>query len=262
MKIKNNKLIAVHESDIRKDGKFFVPDNVIKIDECAFWNCSLLKEIIIPNSVTEIRTAAFWKCSSLKEIVIPDSVNQIGNYAFSGCSSLKKIIIPSSITQIKDNIFWNCQTLSIIHWKNKTYPVRCIDGCCMYILKEKQLVDYNILKCSYFPKETIVYVAEKDNIFAHGQTIRKAVSDLQFKIRESLDVSEHIARIAQQGFMNANDYRLLTGACRQGTDFFLSEHNLTWDDTMPVEEVLQLTKGFYGYESFQKAAEKILSIED
>ena len=218
MKIKNNKLIAVHESDIRKDGKFFVPDNVTQIDECAFWNCSLLKEIIIPNS--------------------------------------------SSITQIKDNIFWNCQTLSIIHWKNKTYPVRCIDGCCMYILKEKQLVDYNILKCSYFPKETIVYVAEKDNIFAHGQTIRKAVSDLQFKIRESLDVSEHIARIAQQGFMNANDYRLLTGACRQGTDFFLSEHNLTWDDTMPVEEVLQLTKGFYGYESFQKAAEKILSIED
>lgn len=262
-----------------------ISDSVTKIGDSAFRGCSSLKDIIIPDSVTKIGHAAFWRCSSLEKVVIPEGVSEIKNYTFENCSSLKKIVIPDSVTEIGDFVFWrcsslkeikipdsvteignfafnNCKLLSTIHWEHKTYSVRCIDGFCMHILKEKQWESYNIVKCSYFPEEIIVYVAEKDNIFAHGKTIREAVSDLQFKIRESMDVSEHIARIAQQGFMNANDYRLLTGACRQGTDRFLSEHNLTWDDTMPVEEVLQLTKGFYGYESFQKAAETIKNISE
>ena len=62
----------------------------------------------------------------------------------------------------------------------------------------------------------------------------------------------------QQGYMNANDYRLLTGACREGTNHFLQEHDLTWEDTMPVGQVLEITKGQYGFDKFQKAAEQIL----
>ena len=241
-----------------------IPDSVTQIVYSAFWGCSSLKEIVIPSSVTKIGDFAFWGCSSLKEIVIPDSVTEIGDSAFQECSSLKEIVISDNVTTIRNNILGNCQTLSTLYWKNKKYSVRCIDGYCMHILKEKQWGEYNILKCSYFSsdREDIVYIAQKGEVSAHGNTIREAVSDLQFKLMKDVDISEHITRIAQQGYMNANDYRLLTGACRQGTDYFLREHNLTWEDVMTVEEVLKLTKGFYGFESFQKAAERILSIEN
>lgn len=42
------------------------------------------------------------------------------------------------------------------------------------------------------------------------------------------DVSEHVTRIKKQGYINLDDYRLATGACRQGTEMFLKEHGFTW----------------------------------
>ena len=197
----------------------------------------------------------------MKEIVIPESVTEIGNYAFSGCKSLKEVVIPNGVTEIGNSVFNSCESLTIIYWSDKAYSVRCIDRYCMYILTTKNWDGYTISKCTYFPDSSneIVYVVEKDGFSVHGSSVRKAVTDWQFKCMEHVDVSEHIARIAQQGYMDANDYRLLTGACQQGTDHFLQEHNLTWDDTMPVEEVLKITEGFYGFEKFQEAVKEILS---
>lgn len=129
----------------------------------------------------------------------------------------------------------------------------------MRVLHKKQMQDITILKCMYFPEmDEIVYIAEKNGYTAHGETIRNAVEDLKFKMSQDINLEEHIKRIKQQGYMNANDYRLLTGACREGTNHFLQEHDLTWEDTMPVGQVLEITKGQYGFDKFQKAAEQIL----
>ena len=238
MKVVSNVLLEVYDNDISENGKFIVPDNVTRIGDSTFYGCKSLEEVVIPNSVTEI-----------------------GNYAFSGCKSLKEVVIPNGVTEIENSVFNSCESLTIIYWSDKAYSVRCIDRYCMYILTTKNWDGYTISKCTYFPDSSneIVYAVEKDGFSAHGSSVRKAVTDWQFKCMEHVDVSEHIARIAQQGYMDANDYRLLTGACQQGTDHFLQEHNLTWDDTMPVEEVLKITEGFYGFEKFQDAAKKILS---
>ena len=129
----------------------------------------------------------------------------------------------------------------------------------MVVLRKKQMQDITILKCKYFPeRKGTVYVAEKDGYAAHGKTLREAVNDLQFKMLQDANLDEHIQRIKQQGYMNANDYRLLTGACREGTNRFLQERGLTWEDTMPVSQVLEITKGQYGSEKFQTAVEQIL----
>lgn len=261
-----------------------IPNGVTEIGDSAFWGCKSLEEVTIPNSVTEIGDYAFWGCESLKKVVIPESVTIIGytvfgrckslegvvipnsvttikNNAFCECESLKEIVIPNGVTEIGNSVFNSCESLTIIYWSDKAYSVRCIDRYCMYILTTKNWDGYTISKCTYFPDSSneIVYVVEKDGFSVHGSSVRKAVTDWQFKCMEHVDVSEHIARIAQQGYMDANDYRLLTGACQQGTDHFLQEHNLTWDDTMPVEEVLKITEGFYGFEKFQEAVKEILS---
>lgn len=328
MKIKNNVLLKVEESDVNIDGKVNIPDgvtqigrsafgwcqtlktvtiprSVTEIDSCAFCNCKFLEEVTIPNSVkkmgysiflgckslkeimipdsvkkieegtfcdceslekitipdnvTKIRESAFWGCESLKEITIPDRVTKIEKSAFGWCKSLKEITIPDRVTHIGNYAFDWCEKLQQITFRNQTYSVKCVDGYCMVVLRKKQMQDITILKCMYFPeRKGTVYVAEKDGYATHGKTLREAMKDLQFKMLQDANLDEHIQRIKQQGYMNANDYRLLTGACREGTNHFLQEHGLTWEDTMPVAQVLEITKGQYGSEKFQTAVEQIL----
>ena len=52
--------------------------------------------------------------------------------------------------------------------------------------------------------------------------------------------------------MTANDYRLITGACRYGTERFLTEKGYAWADEKTIEEVLKITEGQYGHERFRE----------
>ena len=49
--------------------------------------------------------------------------------------------------------------------------------------------------------------------------------------------------------MTPNDYRLITGACRQGTE----TNNLTWEDKMEISRVCELVKTEYGGSEFIEA---------
>ena len=233
MKIENNVLVNVTNYDI-KDGTIVIPDGVKAIREYVFNGCKALKEIVLPNSVKTIREYAFYYCDSLKNIVLPDSVKTIGKGAFNYCTNLSKIT-----------------------YKSKDLNVKYIDGYCMVIKSSKNLDDYIIYKTYYFEDYInenldIIYIAEKDGFTAHGKTLKKAISDVSFKILKNKDVSEHIMRVKSQGYVTPMDYRLLTGACEAGTDRFLKSHNLTWDDKMSISEVCTLIKDEYGSEQFIK----------
>lgn len=237
-----------------------IPEGVTSIGKFAFFMCKSLKEFHIPNNVPSINEYTFGECISLIKIHLPKKLQKIRSNAFDSCLSLVEIQIPEDITYISEYSFVNCTNLRSIKWGEHHYTVRCVDGFCMHIKKEKYLRDIKISKCSYFPTTENVYVAEKDGCAAHGKAVRDAVEDLQLKILQSQDLTVHIQRIAAQGYMDANDYRLLTGACREGTSHFLKAHNLTWDDRMPVQDVLKLTEGKYGFERFKEIANQILEL--
>ena len=82
-----------------------IPENVIKIDNCAFYYCPLLCDIKIPESVTHIGNSAFYKCTSLTDITIPESVSSIGYSAFESCDNLQRIIIKNSYSKSNRNIW-------------------------------------------------------------------------------------------------------------------------------------------------------------
>ena len=111
--------------------KCIIPNGVISIDDCTFYECNSLKEITIPDSVTSIGEYAFYHCKSLKEIIIPDSVISIGDKAFRYCTSLTSITIPNSIRSIGDGTFYNCKSLKEITIPDSVINIECeaFSGC-------------------------------------------------------------------------------------------------------------------------------------
>lgn len=69
--IKDNVLIKY----VGTDKKVFIPNNVTKIQEKAFWNTQI-EELHIPISVTFIDYFAFKKCVGLKNVYYDGSVEQ------------------------------------------------------------------------------------------------------------------------------------------------------------------------------------------
>lgn len=79
---------------------------------CLGWvgDKSQCKEVVIPDGVEKIDDWAFYNCS-LEKIKIPSSVTSIGKAAFLGCYNLGKLDIPSSVTFIGGNAFEDCYDL-------------------------------------------------------------------------------------------------------------------------------------------------------
>ena len=119
-----------------------------------------------------------------------------------------------------------------------------------------------VKNCKVTKHETI-YLASKDNFFAHGETVKKSVEDLQFKIVSEKLKNEPIKKDTE---LSLKYYRALTGACYQGMREFLESNNIpytiTGDKEHPIKEVnpikaidllpiLEKSKP-YGYDKFKK----------
>jgi hypothetical protein len=93
------------------------------------------------------------------------------------------------------------------------------------------------------------YVAEKDNFFAHGNDIKKAISDLQFKI-----VADKLKKepIHEDTEITVNHYRLITGACELGVKSWMEQNNITVE-SIKAKDLLPILKktNAYGLERFQ-----------
>ena len=107
----NNTSLISHPSSVKR---VVLGIGVVRIGECAFYNCTSLTSIHIPESVTRIGGGVFVYCSSLTSVYIPEGVISIGNYVFDRCSSLTSINIPRGVTSIGEAMFMNCSSLTSI----------------------------------------------------------------------------------------------------------------------------------------------------
>lgn len=94
-----------------------LPNTVITIGGCAFWNLNNLTSITIPNSVTSIEPVAFFNCTSLKNITIPSSVTSIGENAFYNWTSSQTISIQGYTNAPSGwSSRWNANCSATINW--------------------------------------------------------------------------------------------------------------------------------------------------
>ncbi len=100
---------AFKDCDLIKN--LVIPSGITSIGNYAFSNCRNLESITIPNTVTSIGDHAFYYCSNLKSMSLPTSVTNIGESAFESCTSLEEIVIPNGVCHIKENTFDGCNSL-------------------------------------------------------------------------------------------------------------------------------------------------------
>jgi len=213
------------------------------------------------NTVSDCTFKTFARCTFNTDSNCTFDIYENGYFNTTQCDNNVVIIRSDNAKKIIDLSDLQNNKLVLISYDNDPIyrdikDIKFVDYCTMIINSIKQLVQYKIHSACYIddyfyrdnpPK---VFIAEQDNLYAHGKSIKKAIEDLEFKKLSQLGANEHIKRIIKQGYMSAQDYRLLTGACREGTNRFLEDNDLGWNDSKSIKEVIKLTKDSYGYNVF------------
>lgn len=96
-------------------------------------------------------------------------------------------------------------------------------------------------------------VTDGNGHYAHGSTLEDAQKDLKFKLA-SRDLSEY-AKLSLDSELSYDEaivcYRVITGACRAGTDHFLKRDLKEKKASYTIQEIMELTEGQYGSEMFK-----------
>ena len=148
-------------------------------------------------------------------------------------------------------------------------PVYLIDGVETII---KQLRK-NIAKGFILNRDltlTPCYVVKGHNKFAHGETLKKALADLENEIFEDMYTEEAIERFIEQ-FSDLNKkypakdfyvwHNRLTGSCEMGRTQFVKNGGFDLEnDTFTVQEFIDITRDAFGGEVIKQLEETIKSL--
>ena len=109
------------------------------------------------------------------------------------------------------------------------------------------------------------YIVKQGILFAHGETLRKAMDALRDKLFEDMPEEERIAEFVKshdwgKQYPSADYYEWhhrLTGSCDMGRSEFAKRHGykLTDDELLTVEEFIKLTENSYGGSVIRKLRE-------
>ena len=123
------------------------------------------------------------------------------------------------------------------------------DGILSKYSSVKKVKDIIIYTAKNVGSIDTIFIAQKGDFSAHGETVKKAIQDLQFKI-----IAEKLKKdpILPDTKITIQYYRIVTGACEMGAKSFQQQHNLKDEylakDLLPILE----KHGAYGIENFKK----------
>ena len=113
---------------------------------------------------------------------------------------------------------------------------------------------------------TPCYVAKGHNLFAHGETAKKAEEALQEKFFANMDPEQAIEMFLEEFTLGkkypAKSFYIwhnrLTGSCEFGRNKFVREHGIDLENGMyTVEEFVEITKNDFGREIINRLLEGV-----
>ncbi len=91
--------------------------------------------------------------------------------------------------------------------------------------------------------------------YAHCDKLRDGIADLMFKTAKDRGADQYKG-LSLDTEMTVEEmvtmYRVITGACRQGSENFVQSQGDALKEKYTIREALELTKGQFGAEAFQK----------
>ncbi len=155
----------------------------------------------------------------------------------------------NSVTSIHDNFTpkqnYNLFINDRLIWQNDRYLLA--DGIFTEILNKRGKV-YKVRKTA--TTEPFYLVTDGNGMFAHGNTIKEAKTDLIHKLskRDKVERFKSLSLTDSLPFGHCIDlYRVATGACSFGVQEFIRANNIEECDYL-VSEIIEKTKGAFGHE--------------
>jgi hypothetical protein len=208
-----------------------------------------LTEVSLPNATT-FGSDCLSSNQALTEVSLPNATT-FGSYCLSYNQALTEVSLPKlGIEQ----------------------EVKNVDGFCFIVENRKTskgiiiYTGYNFNSSSdELVDKTDCFVSEKDGFTAHGDTVKKSIQDLQFKIASERLKNEPIYPDTK---ITVQLYRIITGACDSGVRGFMSLNSIpfkvvknTLGENETIEQEPMLAKDLllilektdaYGFEKFKK----------
>lgn len=102
--------LSYFSTDTWTDVECKTEDNVFPSD---FFCGTSVTRVVMPDDITKIADNAFKNCTYLTSITIPSSVEELGESVFSG-SGLTSISVPASVTKMGTYCFWGCANMTTV----------------------------------------------------------------------------------------------------------------------------------------------------
>ena len=123
------------------------------------------------------------------------------------------------------------------------------DGILTHIKKKRKIGEYTLF-VGKIPGHNVVFDGKH---YAHCKNFRDGVGDLLFKSAADRGADQYRGVSLDDSFTVEElktMYRVITGACKAGTEFFVNSLK-DLKDEYTVREAIEMTKGQYGAERFQ-----------
>ena len=125
-----------------------------------------------------------------------------------------------------------------------------VDGILTSIKKTRKVQGYT-LYVGRMPDENVVSDGKN---YAHCKTLRDGIADLMFKVAADRGADQY-RHLTLDSELTAEEiitmYRIITGACRQGTARFVASLG-ELKEKYTIREAVEITKGQYNAESFKR----------
>ena len=129
------------------------------------------------------------------------------------------------------------------------------DGILTFITSIKKVKGYTYYK-GLFKDRNVLYDGK---YYAHCKNFKHGVQDLLFKEAKNRGVEQY-KTLSLNDVVSTSElitmYRIITGACKQGTETFVKSLGKKLKNKYTVKEAIELTKGQYGSNDFKNFFKK------
>ena len=135
----------------------------------------------------------------------------------------------------------------------KQYKAVIADGILSEVIEHKG----NVYKVKNHGSDNISYLVKNGDVYSHGKTVKEAKESLIYKLsnRDTSVYKDYKLDTKVSKKEAIQMYRAITGACESGTRYFV-ERLREVPESLTIKEIIELTKGQYGNDTFRKFFEE------